>query len=205
MATLWTSAIITDPELQALVDVIQFDIYGSAGSMPACIRQSFLDDAEGSKFNTGVQGSDLPANDQASARPRRIPGVVDKLNQFFQPGLGPPNGLVFGILSQHAQKPAHLRQRASRCISDRHEMFGTLFGQTARSQPRRLRLNSNHGDVMGDDIMKFSSDARPLAAGSILEKSLGKRLACGRVCYRPASSTMSIAEGESSKRKNKYR
>jgi len=128
----------------------------------------------GGELHARIQGDRRPAEDQASPRTGRVPGLVQQLVELSQAGLGSPLGEVGRhVLAEHAEQPPHLGQRGPRGVSDGGEPLRPGGGHPGGGEPRALRLHGDDGDVVGDHIVELARDARPLAASGVLDQRLG--------------------------------
>ena len=89
-----------------------------------------------------------------------------------------------GVLAQHAEQPPHLGQAGPRGVTDLKQPRSTGRRHPGGGQPGRLRLDGDHGNVVGHDVVQFPGDPGPLPAGHVLEQGVGDDLPGGAVRLR---------------------
>jgi hypothetical protein len=152
----------------------------------ADVGERLLHDAVGGQLDAGIQRGDAPADDQARARSRRVARLVDQGEELLETGLRRPRRLRSGVLAQHAEQPAHLRERRARGVADGQQALGALRRHPGCRDTRRLGLHRDHRDVVRDDVVQLTRDPGPLAARGQLEQRALDRLALGGAGARPA-------------------
>ena len=153
--------------------VLQLDLDGRAGCVAAGVGQRFLDDAVGGKLDTRRQRPDLPGHDQAHRRSRRA-GPTDQLVEAVQPRLRAARiARVAGVIvvdPTAARRVDGAARSSCRKRSNRYSRaaHGPAQAHARRGQSGGVGLDSNHGDVMRDDVVEFAGDAVALGHGCLV-------------------------------------
>ena len=70
--------------------------------------------------------------------------------------------------AQHAEQPAHVRERGPAGLADGAERPRRGRGVGVRGVPAAVGLGDHHGQRVGDDVVHLPGDARPLGGGGDL-------------------------------------
>ena len=172
-------AVVADPQVQAVLGVMQFDVNSGARSVAARIGECLLDDAIGGQLNTWVQRGRQAMKDQPGPGPGRLAGIVEQVVQLGQAGLWLPLGGTPGVLAQHAEQPPHLGEPGTRGVPDRGQFLRTGSRKPGRGQSSGLGLHGDHRDVVRDHVMQLPRDARSFPARGVVEQGGGDGLPSG--------------------------
>ena len=177
---------IADAKAYRIRPVLEQDVHGCTGCMPAHVREGLLEDAIRAEVDAGRQRRRGALERERHGRP----GGAGRLHQFVQARearLRVARRLRLRVLAQDAEQPAHLRQRVARCLADRLEVRAGLLRQALDRQAGALGLHGDRRDVVSDDVVQVSGDACALAhRGLVLQRvdhrlprlvALGERLA----------------------------
>ena len=177
---------IADAKAYRIGRVLELDVHGCAGCVPANVRERLLEDPVRAEVDAGRQRRHGALERERHGRPGGA-GRLHELVQAREARLRVARRLCLRVLAEDAEQPAHLRQRVARGLADRLEVRAALLRQALDRQAGALGLDGDRRDVVSDDVVQVAGDACALAhRGLVLQRvdhrlprlvALGERLA----------------------------
>lgn len=108
-----------------------------------------------------------------------------------RPGWGRSTGTSASAASRSTPSNRRISMSAVRAVSSiADRRFALAGGIPGRGHPGGFGLQGDHGDVVGNDVVKLAGDPRPFPASGMLEQLAGGGLTSGMVDQRRATRSL---------------